>query len=99
MIITVDPTTGARVEDADVFTAFSAAGETTNNAAVGSAMGDAGHAADDDGHVWVSAAWIQSTVAGDEQWNAGFDAMVSFAASKGWLNDAGTHILAHIEAA
>lgn len=98
MIITVDPNTGARIDEADVFTAFSAASGTTDNAAVGSAMGEAGHAADNDGHVWVSADWIRSTVNGDDAWTAGFDAMVSFATSKGWMNDAGTHILAHIEA-
>jgi hypothetical protein len=98
MIITVDPDRGARIDEADVFTAFSAASWITDNEAVGSAMGEAGHAADNDGHVWVSADWIRSTVSGDDEWIAGFEAMVSFATSKGWMNDPGTHILAHIEA-
>ena len=99
MIIEVDPTTGATIEDAAVFTGFNATSTTDDKDVVGAAMGAAGHAADDDAHVWVSADWIRATVAGDAEWTAGFDAMVAFARSKGWMNDAGTHILAHIEIA
>ena len=99
MIITVDLNTGASVVDPGVFTAFHASSTTTDNQAVGAAMGPAGYAADDAGHVWVSSSWIRQTVAGDGDWAAGFDAMVEFAASKGWMNDERTHIKAHVELA
>jgi hypothetical protein len=99
MIINVDLSAGASVDDPAVFTAFNAISSTDDKDAVGAAMGVAGHAADDAGHVWVSAEWIRATVAGDGEWLAGFDAMVAFAESKGWMNEAGTHIKAHIEVA
>ena len=97
MIINVDLTTGASVSDASTFTAFNARSTSDNEEVVGAAMGEAGHAADDAGHVWVSIDWIRSAVDGDPEWVAGFDAMADYAGSKGWMNDARSHILAHIE--
>jgi len=50
-----------------------------------------------EGHVRLSPAVLRflSPLAHDPAWVAGFDAMVSYAASKGWLDDAGA-IRAHI---
>ena len=70
---------------------------TTDDAVVGAAMGSAGYAAGD-AHVWVDAAWVRAEV-GDRvgaDWGERFDAMVDYAATKGWLNDARTHIKAHL---
>ncbi len=100
------------VREADVLDAFSAQCDTTDDALVGPAMGPAGHAAGD-AHVWVDTSWVRRQVVlgdatGDPQgtgdrdavgadWSARFDAMVAYAASKGWTDESGTHINAHIE--
>jgi len=98
MIVEIDLNDGATLTEPAVFTAFHATAATGDASLVGAAMGPAGHAAGD-GHVWVSIQWLRDT-AGDAdgpEWAEGFDAMVSFAASKGWLDGAETHIRAHIE--
>jgi hypothetical protein len=99
MIIDVDrAATSVTVVEPDVLDAFSARSDTTDDAVVGEAMGPAGHAAGD-AHVWVDAAWVRSQV-GDSagpDWVERFDQMVAYAASKGWTDEAGTHIKAHIE--
>ena len=54
----------------------------------------------DDGHVWVSIAavrrWAGPTA--DADWEAGFEKMLEYADSKGWVDDDRTHLRAHIEA-
>lgn len=50
-------------------------------------------------HVWldVAAARAAGAERTDDEWVAGFDGMIAFAASKGWIDDAGTHVRAHVE--
>jgi hypothetical protein len=52
----------------------------------------------------IERAWIDvravRVLAGDvvdEEWDTGFDAMIDFAGSKGWLSEDGTAIQAHVE--
>lgn len=54
---------------------------------------------DDEGHVWVSVAWIRREAEGrvHARWGEDFDHLLTHAAKKGWLDDAGTHLRAHIE--
>ena len=55
-------------------------------------------AADDD-HVWVDVDWLRTAgqaQLGDPDFAAKFDAMIAYAASKGWLDDSGTSVRAHI---
>jgi hypothetical protein len=49
-------------------------------------------------HVWLNIAQLRalSPLAGDAEWNAGFDATMAYAGSKGWLNEAGTEVRAHL---
>ena len=51
----------------------------------------------DDALVAVSALRSWSGRAGDDDWNAGLDAMLAYAASKGWLSEDGSQIQAHVE--
>ena len=54
----------------------------------------------DGDHVWldVAAARAAGAVATDDPaWADGFDGMIAYAASKGWLDEAGTHVRAHVE--
>ncbi len=57
--------------------------------------------ADDDGaHVWLDigeARVAGAATAEDPAFGDRFDAMIAFAASKGWTDEAGTHVRAHIE--
>lgn len=56
----------------------------------------------DDEHVWLDIAAARAcgvAASGDEAFGAGFDAMIEYAAGKGWLDDAGTHVRAHCEPA
>ncbi|MGI9622577.1 MAG: hypothetical protein ACR2PK_07050 [Acidimicrobiales bacterium] len=100
MIVEVDLEAGPRVIDADVLDAFSVAAITDDSDTVGRAMGPAGYAAEEPGHVWVSADWIRVNAAeasSDPSWANRFEAMLDYAATKNWMNASRSHILAHIE--
>ncbi|MGW1786580.1 hypothetical protein ACWCQQ_47115 [Streptomyces sp. NPDC002143] len=49
-------------------------------------------------HAWVSVRELRAACAreGDPAWVREFDAMVAYAASKGWVDDAGTSLRAHV---
>lgn len=55
--------------------------------------------ADDDDHVWlaIAPARVVGCAASDPGFGERFDGMISYANSKGWTNEAGTHVRAHIE--
>lgn len=56
----------------------------------------------DDEHVWLHvgrARTIAVAATSDPAFGDRFDAMIGYAASKGWLNAAGTHVRAHVEPA
>ena len=53
-----------------------------------------------DDHVWLDVAIARSLgeqSSTDPEWPAKFDGMIGYAASKGWLDEAGTHVRAHVE--
>ncbi|MFZ8999646.1 MAG: hypothetical protein ACO225_05440 [Ilumatobacteraceae bacterium] len=53
--------------------------------------------ADDDEHVWLDVAEARATIVDAGRDAAAFDSMIGYAASKGWLDAAGTHVRAHVE--
>jgi hypothetical protein len=56
----------------------------------------------DDEHVWLDVARARAIgveTANDPAFADGFDAMIDYATSKGWLDEAGTHVRAHVETA
>jgi hypothetical protein len=61
----------------------------------------AGHG-DGDGAAWVSVGWVRSTAdaapwtAVGTDWPTRFDAMLDYARGKGWLDESGTHLRAHV---
>jgi hypothetical protein len=57
----------------------------------------AGHL--DGDHAYIAIDWIRSRAEGrvPSDWPANFDAMIGFARSKGWLDEDGGAIQAHIE--
>jgi hypothetical protein len=53
-----------------------------------------------DGHAFVSVEAVRLLAgdrAGDPEWSGGFEKMLAYAGSKGWMNDAGDAIQAHVE--
>lgn len=54
----------------------------------------------DDTHVWVDVDWLRTSgqaQVGDPEFAANFDGMIAYATKKGWLDDEGTAVRAHIE--
>lgn len=59
-------------------------------------LGDLGRL--DGDHIWLDIGLLKalSPLAGDTEWADGFDGVMKYAESKGWLDGAGTHVRAHI---
>ncbi|MBT5904581.1 MAG: hypothetical protein HOH27_02110 [Acidimicrobiaceae bacterium] len=98
MIIRVDAAGEIRVDEYDVFTDFhveDSAGFSTADLAA--TMGGGTRA--DGEHLWIAETAVRHWLSGriDETWDEGFSGMFDFARSKGWTNDAGTHLRAHVE--
>lgn len=51
----------------------------------------------DDAHVWVAIDALRAAATAHAETGA-FDAMIAYAASKGWIDESGTHLRAHVEA-
>ena len=53
-----------------------------------------------DGHAYIDVDAVRRLAgerAGDPAWNADFEKMLAYAGSKGWMDDSGTAIQAHVE--
>ena len=104
MIVAVDTVqmTTALIEPEDCkrFHIFAAGGDVdaVRRALGGCAYPDA-HPDAAEGHAWVHVDWVRAQAEGaaDPGWAAEFEGMLGYARSKGWLNEAGTAIAAHIE--
>ncbi len=61
----------------------------------------AAHGRLDGEHAWISTDAVVALAgpAADEEWQAGFDGMVAYARDKGFLDESGTAIRAHLEPA
>ena len=91
MRIILSPTTEPTLAEPDDFKAFSV------TAAPGAALDRLGRA-DGDTHVFVDPAVLRALPGArpdDAEWSASLDAMLAYAASKGWTDDAG-HVRAHV---
>ena len=100
MFITVDVASGELgLEQPDVLTQFHVSASGGDLDAVVAALGAHGRAADAPDHVFIAIASVREWAVGrvDESWEAGFQKMLDYARSKGWLDESGTHIQAHLE--
>jgi hypothetical protein len=61
-------------------------------------LGSFGELAADD-HAWINidALRAESGRADDPEWAAGFDGMIAYATSKGWVDETGERVRAHLE--
>lgn len=84
-------------EDCARFHVEAAAGTTSADAAA--ALGGWADGATDE-HVWIRVDAVRAAAAGrvGPGWEDDFTAMLRYAASKGWLNETGDAVAAHVEA-
>jgi hypothetical protein len=98
VIIVIGPT-GVSVEQADDLGRFHVAAPT--GADVDAALRSAGFGSlDVTGQAWIDVATLRGAaraMVDDDTWPERFDQMLAYAASRGWLDAAGTSIGAHIE--
>lgn len=98
MIVVIDER-GVELAEPEDLTRFSAR-VTVPLPAAGRALLNAGAGALlDDSHVAVREAWLRSRAGGlsdTAEWRDGFDRMLAYAESKGWITDDGA-VRAHIE--
>ena len=98
MIIRVDAAGEVRVDEHRGCTDFHvevSAGLAIDDWAATMGAGTRAH----DGHLWIAEAAIRHWLVGltDDLWDEGFSGMVAYARSKGWTDEAGTHLRAHVE--
>jgi hypothetical protein len=83
------------------FTAFDIRSADPSPSAVLAALGPGGSDTPEDGHVLVAVATIRELAGSvaDAGWETGLATMLAYAASRGWTDESGELIKAHIEAA
>ncbi len=86
------------LEDADNFGEFHVVVDGDVAAAVDALGGRAGPS-ERDNHLWVDIALVRelATDAADTDWEARFEAMLAYAASKGWVDEPAGRVEAHIQ--
>lgn len=86
--------------EADDLKAFKlVAGGDSDGRDLATALGSVGTMADED-HAWIRIDALRELAgdrAEDPDWIAGFDGMVAYAASKGWVSEDGASLRAHCE--
>jgi hypothetical protein len=100
MFITVDVESGSvTLAGVGEFTSFHVIADPRDapESSVGVALGPAGTAAGDD-HVWIAVDAVRQLAGGaaDPAWEESFTGMLDYAESKGWLDEDGSSIRAHI---
>ncbi len=66
------------------------------DAAAAAALAAAGLGTVDGDHAWLDVSALRAAGDGSPEWAAGFDAMLAYAASKGWASADGSRVQAHI---
>jgi hypothetical protein len=107
MIVVLSANESPRLTDIDRLDRLHAELDATlGGSLTGAQFGDLCSAGDDD-HVWLAIAvarsigteMIEATEVTDRGFGERFDGMIDYARSKGWTNEAGTHVRAHVERA
>lgn len=98
MVIHIHEDARITLDDADTFTAFSVQAPGRSSAEAAALFGADAQARDED-HLWVSIARLRALgrAHGSLEWQRGCDGMLSYAGSKGWVDDEKRMVRAHIE--
>ena len=86
----------ATVEDAGNLRQLHAEFRGVDDDAAAATMAAAGLGIVDGDHAWLDAGALRAAGDGSEEWVAGFDRMLAYAAGKGWTSEDGTRVRAHI---
>lgn len=93
----LDTATVTLVDPAD-FRGFhvAVAGGSTDDERLATVLAPHGHL--DGEHAWITTEAVAALAgsAADDEWRSGFDGMVAYARDKGFLDDSGTAIRAHL---
>ena len=86
------------LEDADNFAALSVrcASDVDRTGKLADRLADAAERIDA-GHAWLRPDWLRRQRQDDVEWNNRLDAMIAYAASKGWVDEATGAVRAHVE--
>ena len=97
MIIVVDGESGqVRMDDAENLRGLSVELRECGATQAAALLGSLGLM--DGDHVWLDIGQLRalSPLAGDPEWVAGFDGVITYAQTKGWIDDSGSRVRAHI---
>lgn len=97
MLVVVDGGSGSVVlEDAENLRALSVELRSCSPADAADLLADLGHFEGE--HVWLDIARLRdlSPLADDPEWTAGFEGVMSYADSKGWLDASRSRVRAHV---
>lgn len=97
MIVVVDGEAGeVLLEDAGNLRALSVELRSCDASRAATLMGDLGRL--DGEHAWLDIARLRglSPLADDPEWASGFDGVITYAGSKGWLDETGSRVRAHV---
>ena len=87
---------GVALEDIDTLTAFKVAAPEKLRVRLDEALGPAGGF--DGEHAWISEAWLRKITADRPlEWGVGFEKMLAFARTKGWVDPSSGRVRAHVE--
>jgi hypothetical protein len=98
LIVRIHADSSVTLDDPDTFTAFHVAAPDLEHRAILAALGpDARDAGNDE--LWLSIDRLHALGAryGGPDWRPGCDRMLEYAKSKGWIDESGSHVRAHVE--
>ena len=84
------------MDDAENLKALSVSLRSCSPAEAGRLLGELGRLEDE--HVWLDIARLRalSPLSDDPDWVSGFDGVMTYAATKGWIDDTGSRVRAHL---
>lgn len=97
MIIVVEGD-DVRMDDPEDLKGFKVVVKSGDDATVAQALKSVGRVVDRE-TAWIRTGAVRALAHSrvDSDWDEGFEAMLEYAASKGWLSDDGSEIQAHVE--
>jgi hypothetical protein len=95
MIVAIDASGTVTLEEPDNFRGFKVTSAIADRERLAKALTPAGRY--DGEHAWISKDWLIANGGTNAAWRDGFDKMIGFAQSRGWIE--GNAIRAHVEMA